>query len=115
MEDVPEDVLLRYEGKWGDRVGQRCSVEIWYGLTAFSIEMRWGSSASQSTEWSFIGVYDDNSDSLTYTNGKCVERTYYDGGGMSENIRYTNGSGDSVIFGSVVVSSDDVSPKTPSN
>lgn len=99
MEDVPEDVLLRYEGKWEDRVGQRCSVEIWYGLTAFSIEMRWGSSASQSTEWSFTGIYDDNSDSLTYTNGKCVERTYYDGGGMSESIRYTNGSGRFYISG----------------
>lgn len=107
MEDVPEDVLLRYEGKWGDRVGQRCSVDIWYGLTAFSIEMRWGSSASQSTEWSFTGVYDESSDSLTYSNGKCVERTYHDGGGVSEKIRYSNGSGRFYISGGELYWEDD--------
>ena len=91
--DVPEDVFLRYEGKWGDRVGQRCFIEIWYGLTAFSIEISWSSSASESTEWSFTGVYDANLDSLTYTNGMCVECTYYDDGGVTESIRYVNGSG----------------------
>lgn len=91
--DIPDSVLSRFEGKWGDRVSQRCFAEICFGLTAFTIEIRWASSASESTEWSFIGEYDGNSDSLKYTNGKCVDRTYHDDGGITEKVRYANGSG----------------------
>lgn len=91
--EIPDSVLSRFEGKWGDRVGQRCFVEIWYGLTAFTIEISWASSASETTEWTFIGEYDSNSDSLKYTNGKCINRTYHDDGRINENVRYANGSG----------------------
>lgn len=91
--DIPDSVLSRFEGKWGDRVSQRCFAEICFGLTAFTIEIRWASSASETTVWNFTGIYDSNSDSLKYSNGKCIERAYHDDGGITEKVRYANGSG----------------------
>lgn len=99
MEDIHDDVLMRYEGKWGDRVGQRCIVEIYYGLTAFGIDITWGSSSSETTYWSFTAEYDETSDSLKYQNGRKTISECDSSGNMSERVQYSSGTGRFYISG----------------
>jgi hypothetical protein len=90
---VPQQIINRYVGHWGDFVSQRCMMNITYHKGVFSIELSWASSASSTSMWQFTGYYDRGSGSIQYANGRHYTVEVSDSGHMTETTHCTNGSG----------------------
>ena len=82
-----------YVGYWSDSYSQRCNmtIECNDGIYYY-IDIYWGSSAWDSTHWSFIGTYDSNLDGIVYW-GSRIEEYYPENGETQETYVYNNGEG----------------------
>ena len=90
---VIPDHTAEYVGTWWDTYSQRCHMEINSpdGIY-YSIDIKWGSSAQSSTNWSFYGEYDEIAGGIRYY-GSRIEEYYPENGEMQETYVYTDGEG----------------------
>ena len=86
--------LSNYIGTWQDQYSQRCNMEI-SSLTEseVSVLIRWGSSATEESQWTMTGVYQPDSGILEYTDGVLTDNVYQDNGAISSEEAYSGGTG----------------------
>ncbi|MCD8083408.1 MAG: YARHG domain-containing protein [Clostridiales bacterium] len=83
--------MLAYIGSWDDN---RCHITIEEaGSAQFRVEIMWGSSAFEDSEWVMTAAFDGNTGMLNYSN--CVQKdvVYSDDGNVTETVVYENGTG----------------------
>lgn len=90
---VIPDHTAEYVGTWYDTYSQRCNMEITSSDGIYySININWGSSASENTHWSFYGMFDEMAGGIHYY-GSEIEETYTEDKGMQETYVYSDGEG----------------------
>lgn len=86
--------LSSYIGTWEDQYSQRCSMEITsLSESEVSVFIRWGSSATEESQWTMTGVYQPDSGTLEYTDGVLTDNVYQDNGAISSEEFYRGGTG----------------------
>lgn len=96
-----------FVGEWWDTWSDRCSMTIESGGINYYINIHWGSSAWDTTIWSFVGTYDNELGGIVYT-GSCIDSHVSDDGEVQETIKYSDGTGFIYIEGDMLYWIDDV-------
>ena len=103
---VPKDFAL--EGTWVDETSQRASMEITAGDNGqYDVEISWGSSATESTVWTFGGEFNREEGFLYYKSGRKIIETTDEEGNTSEEVKYEDGSGALVFEDGAMLWQDD--------
>ena len=89
---APAPGSFELAGRYMDSVSQRASMEITGTPVLYNVSIHWGSSAFQSTDWTFSGTF-DTTGVMRFSNCTKVESIYDSNGNGSHTTRYTNGSG----------------------
>jgi hypothetical protein len=76
----------------GTYVCGRASIKISGGPQKYQVFISWGSSASEHSEWTFTGKFDENG-ILTYTDCTRTDVVYIDNVTHTDTVVYTNGTG----------------------
>ena len=97
-EDVVEKVAppenFELAGEWQDTVSQRAMMTIDAGEgDTYDVEINWGSSADETTTWTFSGTFDTAGGFLYYEDCQKVTTTADKDGNIQEKVEYENGEG----------------------
>lgn len=97
---IPEEVIKTnlypdLDGNWSDRVSQRAHLSVYAAGNPgqYLMEVRWGSSVSETRVWSCTAYYDKDLDRLTWTDCVCKDVVTDEAGRETETIHYTGGTG----------------------
>ncbi len=123
--DKPDEITLTSDGKKmkftaidenqktpaGDYPGSwqcgRCSITISKNGDSYTVDIRWGSSAAESAEWSYICRYDKETATLICDgNAKMSDVVYDENGNKKETVLYSDGSGSFKVRGDVLTWTD---------
>lgn len=82
----------------------RCYIVIDYveGVT-YNVSVSWGSSASESAEWTMTAIYSESEGILQYSDATYAQVVYGDDGSYSEDVIYTDGSGEFELDGTTLI------------
>lgn len=93
-----------YLGSW--QCG-RCSITISQKGDSYPVNIIWGSSASESAEWSYLCRYDEETATLICDSGaKMANVVYDDNGKEKETVLYSDGSGSFKVRGDILTWTD---------
>ena len=101
--EVTQNPIMNYAGTYGaGRAGIRIEAE---GADEGKVEVIWGSSAAEHSEWKMSGPFDPETGTLSYSN--CVRKNIEldeEGGEVSVETVYENGTGTMVFSGGEEIS-----------
>ncbi|MBR5419711.1 MAG: hypothetical protein IK115_01035 [Lachnospiraceae bacterium] len=95
--EIEEDVIDKpdFTGIYSEPVSGRCSIEIVHtGGDEHKINVRWSGSAYESSNWEITATYYVSTGLLEYTGAKYYVRTYTDEEHYTDDVKYTDGSGE---------------------
>ncbi len=102
-EDIVEDEYIEddvvdkpdFTGTYTEPISGRCSIEIEYlSGDDHKVNVRWASSAFESSNWEMTATYYESTGLLEYTNAKYYIRTYTDDTTYTDDVQYTDGAGE---------------------
>lgn len=79
-----------------------------YGEDKASFYVHWASSASEYSEWSMSGVYDESTMTVSYTDCVKITTVYDENGTPTQTTEYTDGTGTITFNGLSITWSDDM-------
>lgn len=83
-----------FAGTWIENIAGRGVIEITStGEDTYSINVHWGSSAFESSNWEMTGTYYISTGLLEYSDAKYYIRTYEDEENYTDDVKYEDGSG----------------------
>lgn len=103
-----------YEGGWYDVVSQRCGMVITpLSDNQYKVDISWGSSAYESTEWTMTAEFDKSDGTLRYTDGKS-QTVCYDTEDSEPvyDVHYTDSTGYLKFVKDRIFWSDEKDPET---
>ncbi len=105
MSYIPDDML----GRWAEKIAGRGVITITKGDAdgAYEIDIHWGSSAWESSNWNMTAYATGNGAELRYENARCYIRTYTSETEFTDAVEYENGSGSFILNSANEVMWDD--------
>ena len=93
---VYEDpVIYDFSGTYTEPTSGRCTIEIVStGENEYTVNVRWSSSAFESSNWEMNATYYESTTLLEYTDAKFFIRTYSDEETYTDDVQYEDGAGE---------------------
>ena len=90
-----EVIAPDFSGTYTEPMSGRCTIDIEsVGNNNYKVNVRWSSSAFESSNWEINATYYDSTTLLEYTDAKYYIRTYTSEEEYTDDVKYTNGAGE---------------------